>query len=99
MVEAFSVVAILAPLARSRQKAVLAFERSNDDPHSVSDPLHFLLCSGIQLTVRNGNPQRGLETDVQACDTRIHSTGYARPVSDVRHPSVILGLSICRARR
>jgi hypothetical protein len=28
----------LAPLARSRQEAVLAFERSNDDPHSVSDP-------------------------------------------------------------
>ena len=38
LIEAFSVVAILAPLPRSRQEAVLAFERSNDDPHGVSDP-------------------------------------------------------------
>ena len=38
LVEPFCVVAILAPLARSRQEAVLAFERSDDDPHSVSDP-------------------------------------------------------------
>ena len=38
LIEALSVVAILAPLARSRQEAVLTFSRPNDDPHSVPDP-------------------------------------------------------------
>jgi hypothetical protein len=38
LIEAFSVVAILAPLPRSRQEGVLALERSNDDPHGVSHP-------------------------------------------------------------
>src|SRR5439155_2613363 len=47
LVEALGFVAILAPLARSCQEAVLAFERPNDDPHSVSDPWSFLLRSGV----------------------------------------------------
>ena len=47
LVEALGFVTILAPLARSCQEAVLAFERPNDDPHSVSIPGIFLLPSGI----------------------------------------------------
>ena len=43
LIETLGVVAILAPLARSRQEGVLAFERSNDDPHSASDPCRFLV--------------------------------------------------------
>ena len=43
LIEALSVVAILAPLTGSRQEAVLAFERSNDDPHSVFQSLAFLV--------------------------------------------------------
>jgi hypothetical protein len=43
LVEALGFVAILAPLARSCQEAVLAFERPNDDPHSVSDPWSFFI--------------------------------------------------------
>jgi hypothetical protein len=42
-VEAFSLVAIRAPLARSRQEAILSFERANDDPHCVSGPCHFVV--------------------------------------------------------
>jgi hypothetical protein len=42
-IEAFSVVAILTPLARFSEEAVLAFKCSNNHPHSVSNPWRFLL--------------------------------------------------------
>src|SRR5437588_12937896 len=57
LIEAFGVVAILAPLARSRQETVLAFECSNDDPHSVSDPCRFLFGSVIPITTTDSNVQ------------------------------------------
>jgi len=74
-VEAFGIVAILAPLARSRQEAIFSFERTNDDPHSVSDPWHFCCCFRIQLLLPVGNCPRCPKTVVQVCDGRIECFG------------------------
>ena len=49
LVKALGVVAVSTPLPRSRQKTVLAFEGTNDDPHGVSDPWRSLFCSGIPV--------------------------------------------------
>jgi hypothetical protein len=43
LIKPFSIVAIPGPLTRSHQKPVLAFQRPNNDPHSVSGPWCFLL--------------------------------------------------------
>src|SRR5262245_9937157 len=59
VIESLSVVAILAPITRLRQEAVLAFSCSDDDPHLGFLSLTLLFRAAIPVLGINRNSRRG----------------------------------------
>src|SRR5215467_1876503 len=60
LIESLGVVAILAPITRLRQEAVLAFGCSDDDPHLRFQSLTLLFRAAITVLLINRNSRRQL---------------------------------------